>query len=57
MRITVRPHLRSSAHRLVGGSLLLGVVITAAACGASATTAAGLRGHPSRETQMREGPE
>ena len=46
MRITVRPHLRSSAHRLVGGSLLLGVVITAAACGASATTAAGSGSSP-----------
>ena len=46
MRITVRPHLRSSAHRLVGGSLLLGVVITVAACGASATTAAGSGSSP-----------
>jgi len=46
VRITVRPHLRSSAHRLVGGSLLLGVVITAAACGASATTAAGSGSSP-----------
>jgi predicted lipoprotein with Yx(FWY)xxD motif len=41
VRITVRPHLRPPARRLAGGSLLLGAVITVAACGASATTAAG----------------
>ncbi len=39
MRISVRPYVRSSAHRPVGGSLLLGAVITVAACGASAGTA------------------
>ncbi|MGO9778904.1 MAG: hypothetical protein ACLPKE_18365 [Streptosporangiaceae bacterium] len=46
MRITVRSHLRSSAHRLAGGSLLLGAVITVAACGASATTATGTGSSP-----------
>ena len=47
MSITVRPHLRSSAHRLLGGSLLLGAAITVAACGASATTASGSGSSPS----------
>ncbi len=46
MRITGRPHLRSSAHRLGGGSVLLGAVITLAACGASATTATGSGSSP-----------
>jgi predicted lipoprotein with Yx(FWY)xxD motif len=46
VRIAVRPHLRSSAHRLTGGSLLLGAVITVAACGASATTATGSGSSP-----------
>ena len=36
MSITVRSRLRPSAHRLLGGSLLLGAAITVAACGASA---------------------
>ncbi len=44
MRITVRPylHLRSSAHRLAGGSLLLGAVIAVVAGAVlMAATAAG----------------
>ena len=47
MGITVRSHLRPSAHRLLGGSLVLGAAITVAACGSSATTGSGSGSSPS----------
>ena len=50
MSITGRPRLRPSAHRLLGGSLLLGAAITVAACGASGTTASGSGSSPSSGT-------
>lgn len=50
MSITVRSRLRPSAHRLLGGSLLLGAAITVAACGASGTTASGSGSSPSSVT-------
>ena len=46
MGITVGSHLRPSAHRLLGGSLLLGAAITVAACGSSATTGSGSGSSP-----------
>ena len=46
MSITVRSRLRPSAHRLLGGSLLLGAAITVAACGASGATASGSGSSP-----------
>ncbi len=50
MSITIRSRLRPSAHRLLGGSLLLGAAITVAACGASGTTASGSGSSPSSGT-------
>ena len=50
MSITVRSRLRPSAHRLLGGSLLLGAAIAVAACGASGTTASGSGSSPSSGT-------
>ena len=50
MGITVRSRLRPSAHRLLGGSLLLGAAITVAACGASGATASGSVSSPSSGT-------
>ena len=50
MSITARSRRRPSAHRLLGGSLLLGAAITVAACGASGTTASGSGSSPSSGT-------
>ena len=47
MSTTAHPRLRSPAHRLLGGSLLLGATITVAACGSSATTPSGSGSSPS----------
>ena len=55
MSITVRSRLRPSAHRLLGGSLLLGAAITVAACGASGTTASGSGSSPSSGTARSSG--
>jgi predicted lipoprotein with Yx(FWY)xxD motif len=48
--ITVRSRLRPSAHRLLGGSLLLGAGITVAARGASGTAASGSGSSPASGT-------
>ena len=50
MSITVRSRLRPSAHRLLGGGLLLGAAITVAGCGASGTTASGSGSSPGSGT-------
>ena len=55
MSITVRSRLRPSAHRLLGGSLLLGAAITVAACGASGATASGSGSSPSSGTASSAG--
>lgn len=56
MRITARSRRRPAAHRLLGGSLLLGAAITVAACGASGTTASGSGSSPSSGTAGSAGP-
>jgi len=56
VRITARSRRRPAAHRLLGGSLLLGAAITVAACGASGTTASGSGSSPSSGTAGSAGP-